>query len=108
MKKSKTTIKFIVQGQINGKKFYDISAHKSEKAAKKLMDRIIRDCYPKWRGMDTAIRIVRRVETVSIHEATWIFASTPQGKVRSRLAELFVPEWLPKRVKETYKNKEIP
>lgn len=104
----KTKIRFVVQGQLNGGTFYDVAVHKSESAAAKTMDRILKHCYPKWRGMDLGIRLVRRVETVKAESEIRVFTSRPEGKVRSYLAELFVPSWLPKPIQRKMKEKPIP
>ena len=104
----KTKIRFVVQGQLNGGTFYDIEVHKSESAAEKTMDRILKNCYPQWRGMDLGIRLVRRVETVKAESEIRIFTSRPEGKTRSYLAELFVPSWLPKPIQRKMKEKPIP
>jgi len=104
----KTKIRFVVQGQIDGCTFYDVAVHKSESAATKTMDRILKHCYPKWRGLDIGIRLIRRVETITAESEIRVFTTTPQGKVRSYLAELFVPSWLPKPIQRKLKEREIP
>lgn len=104
----KTKIRFVVQGQLNGGTFYDVSVHHTPSNAEKVMDRILKNCYPKWRGMDLGFRLIRRVETVKTDYEIRIFTSAPEGKTRSRLAELFIPDWLPAPIKNRMKMKPIP
>jgi len=106
-KETKKTI-YAVQGQLNGGKFYDISAHKTYNAANRVMSSILKKCYPKWRGMDLGIRMIKRIETVTVDSEIIEYTCTPQGKVRSRLAEIFIPSWLPKPIQAKLKELPIP
>ena len=108
MTEIKTKIEFAVQGQMNGGTHYDIAVYRSERAAEKLMNRILRQCYPKWRGMDMGVRIVRRLVSVKIESEIRVFTSRPEGKKRMYLAELIVPDWLPRHLREKYKELPIP
>jgi hypothetical protein len=58
--------------------------------------------------MDLGIRIVRRLVSVKIESEIRCVTCRPGGKVRSRLAELLIPEWLPRHLKEKYKDLPIP
>jgi hypothetical protein len=108
MKTTKKNTYYVVQGQVDGGTFYDVDALKSRAAAEKTMRRILKHCFPKWRGLDLGFRIIRRTETITTESEVLVFTSQPSGKVRSRLAELFVPEWLPGKLKAKLKDRPIP
>jgi len=106
--KSKTTILYIVQASLNGGKFYDAWIHKTPDRATKEFDHIVRKACPTWRGLSLTWRIVRRVERLTTEETIHTIASTPQGKNRPLIGELFIPSWLPKRIREKHRNRQIP
>jgi len=104
----KTRIEFAVQGKLDGGSFYDVSVHRSEAAAEKVLDRILRQCYPQWRGITMGFRLLRRVVSVKTESQVLIFTTTASGKVRSRLAEMFIPTWLPEPMRRKLKERPIP
>lgn len=111
MKKSTTTIRYHIQASIEGGAWYDLrinSGFKSMERAERHYDRILCECYRTWRGLPIAYRIVRRKVTIATDQEVKIFATPAHGKKRILLSEMFVPDWLPKRVKERLKMRRIP
>ena len=112
MKTSNTTIRCYIQASINGGKWHDLTINnggfKSMEQAERRYDRILGDCYPTWRGLTIAYRIVRRTVTVSTEEEIKVFATPAHGEKRILLAEMFVPDWLPERDKKRLKMRRIP
>jgi hypothetical protein len=111
MTKSTTTIRYYIQASLHGGAWHDLlinTGFKSLTSAERRYDLILRECFPTWRGLSIAYRIVRRKVTISTDQEVQIFATPAHGKKRILLSEMFVPEWLPKRDKERLKMRRIP
>ena len=110
MTKSTTTIRYHIQASINGGAWHDLDSKGflSPKQAERKYDRILRDCYPTWRGLSICWKIVKRRLTVMTDTEIVIHSTPAHGKKLSRLNELFIPSWLPKREQERLKMREIP
>lgn len=76
--------------------------------AERQYDRILRECYPTWRGLPIAYRIVRRRVTTETEQETKVFATPAHGEKRILLSEMFIPDWLPERDKKRLKMRRIP
>ena len=111
MKKSTTTLRYHIQASLDGGAWHDLrinSGFKSLDRAERQYDFILRECFPTWRGLPIAYRIVRRKVTISTDQEVKVFATPAQGEKRILLSEMFVPNWLPKRDKERLKMRRIP
>jgi hypothetical protein len=111
MKKSTTTLRYHIQASLDGGAWHDLSINsgfKSLARAERQYDLILRECFPTWRGLSIAYRIVRRKVTISTDQEVKVFATPAHGEKRILLSEMFVPDWLPKRDKERLKMRRIP
>lgn len=111
MKKSRTTIRYHIQASLNGGAWHDLkinTGYLSIERAERGYDRILRECYPTWRGLPIAYRIIRRRVTIETEQETKVFATPAHGKKRILLSEMFVPDWLPERDKKRMKMRRIP
>jgi hypothetical protein len=108
MKTTKTNTYYVVQGQVDGGRYYDVAVKKTSKAADKVLLRILTKCYPQWRGLDLCFRTIRRIETITTETEIVACSYQPTGRLRSLLAEMFVPEWLPAKLKAKLKQRKIP
>lgn len=111
MKKSRTTIRYHIQASLNGGAWHDLkinSGFRSKKRAERQYDRILRECFPTWRGLAIAYRIVRRKVTVATDQQVEVFSTPAHGKKRILLCEILVPDWLPEREKKRLKMRPIP
>ena len=108
--KRTTTIRYHIQASINGGAWHDIDAKgfKTSKQAEKRFDRILKECFPTWRGLSVNYKIIRRRTTVETDTEIIVFSTPSHGKKRILLAEMFVPSWLPDRVKARLKMRRIP
>jgi hypothetical protein len=111
MKKSTTTLRYHIQASLAGGAWHDLhinSGFKSLARAERQYDLILRKCFPTWRGLSIAYRIVRRKVTISTDQEVKVFATPAHGEKRILLCEMFVPDWLPKRDKERLRMRRIP
>jgi len=111
MKKSTTTLRYHIQASLDGGAWHDLrinSGFKSLARAERQYDLILRECFPTWRGLSIAYRIVRRKVTISTEQEVKVFSTPAHGEKRILLCEMFVPDWLPKRDKERLKMRRIP
>ena len=111
MKKSTTTIRYHIQASLNGGAWHDLKINTgflSMARAERQYDRILCECFPTWRGLSIAYRIVRRRVTTETEEETKVFATPAHGEKRILLSEMFVPDWLPERDKKRLKMRRIP
>jgi len=107
---TKTTTRFHIQASLDGGKWFDSDAKgfRSRKQAERKFDKILRGCYPTWRGMRLCWRIVKRKLTVTTETEIAVFSTPSHGKKRSLLSELFIPTWLPQRQIAQLKTRPIP
>ena len=110
MTKTKTTTRYHIQASLGGGAWRDIDekGFVSLKQAGREYDRLLRDCYPKWRGLSICWKIVRRQMTVTTDTEIVVFATPAHGTKRSLLGEMFVPSWLPEREQKRLKMRRIP
>ena len=111
MKKSRTTIRYHIQASLNGGAWHDLKINTgflSMARAERQYDRILCECFPTWRGLSIAYRIVRRRVTTETEEETKVFATPAHGQKRILLSEMFVPDWLPERDKKRLRMRRIP
>lgn len=111
MIKSTTTIRYHIQASINGEAWHDLKSNSvfiSMERANRQYDRILRYCFPTWRGLTIEYRIVRRRVTTETKQEIEVSATPAHGKKRFLLSEMFVPEWLPQRDQKRLKMRRIP
>ena len=110
MTKTKTTTRYYIQASLGGGAWRDVRSegYISQKKAEREYDRILRDCYPTWRGLSICWKIVRRKTTVTTDTEIVVFATPAHGTKRSLLGEMFVPSWLPEREQKRLKMRRIP
>jgi hypothetical protein len=108
MNKVKSTTKYHIQASLDGGPWNDAvtKEFRSLKSAEKYYDRILRECYPTWRGLNILWRIMKR--KITIENEIAVFSCPSHGTKRSLLGELIVPSWLSKREKEKFKMRRIP
>jgi hypothetical protein len=110
MKTTKTTILYHIQASLDGGPWYDIDSKgfRSKRVAEINFDGILRDAYPEWRGLRLTWRIVKRETVITTDTEITVFATPSRGTKRPLIAEMFVPTWLPEKVKERLKMRRIP
>ena len=111
MKKSRTTIRYYIQASLSGGAWHDLKINtgfRSKERAERQFDRILRECFPTWRGLTLAYRIVKRRVTTETEQEVEVFATPAHGEKRILLGEMLVPDWLPKRDQERLKLRPIP
>lgn len=110
MTKSKTTIRYHIQGSIDEGPWHDIDSKGflSMKQAERKYNQILRECYPIWRGLSIFWKIVKRQTTVTSNTEIKVFATPSHGKKRTLLGEMLVPCWLSEKEKERLKMRRIP
>ena len=110
MTKTKTTTRYYIQASLGGGAWRDVRSegYISQKKAEREYDRILRDCYPTWRGLSICWKIVKRKTTVTTDTEIVVFATPAYGTKRSLLGEMFVPSWLTEREQKRLKMRRIP
>lgn len=110
MTKTKTTTRYYIQASLGGGAWRDVRSKGfiSQKQAEREYDRILRDCFPTWRGLSICWKIVRRQLTATTDTEIVVFATPAYGTKRSLLGEMFVPSWLPDREQKRLKMRRIP
>jgi len=110
MTKTKITTRYYIQASLGGGAWCDVCSKGfiSQKQAEREYDRILRECYPTWRGLSICWKIVRRQLTTTTDTEIVVFSTPAHGTKRSLLGEMFVPSWLPEREKKRVKMRPIP